>query len=50
MDPPDSQNPDHVTVQMDRATGVPTPTVKDGSHNAGVDEGWRTCYGGISRR
>ncbi len=37
----------HITIQMDRATGIPSPLVKDGSHRAGMDEGWRTCYGGI---
>ncbi|KPJ64737.1 hypothetical protein AMK68_00705 [candidate division KD3-62 bacterium DG_56] len=45
--PPGSHNPDHISISMDRATGIPTPEVKDGSHRVGMDEGWRSCYGGI---
>lgn len=37
----------HITIQMDRPTGVPSPLSKDLSHRASMDEGWRTCYGGI---
>lgn len=37
----------HITIQMDRNTGVPSPLVRDGSHRASMDEGWRCCYGGL---
>lgn len=45
--PAGSNNPDHITIQMDRPTAAPTPAAKDGSHRAGMDEGWRSCYGGL---
>jgi hypothetical protein len=46
-DPFSSNYANHITIQMDRNTGVPTPLAKDMSHRASMDEGWRTCYGGI---
>ncbi|MCC6485064.1 MAG: carboxypeptidase regulatory-like domain-containing protein [Armatimonadetes bacterium] len=45
--PPGSNNPDHIAIQMDRPTAIPSPAVKDGAHRAGMDEGWRSCYGGM---
>jgi hypothetical protein len=45
--PAGSNNPDHITIQKDRPTAAPTPAFKDGQHRAGMDEGWRSCYGGI---
>ncbi len=46
-EPPGSTNPDHITIAMDRATGIPTPAVRDRDHRVGMDEGWRSCYGGV---
>ncbi|MCL6628399.1 MAG: carboxypeptidase regulatory-like domain-containing protein [Armatimonadetes bacterium] len=45
--PPGSNNPNHIAISKDRNTGVPSPLTKDGSHRVGMDEGWRSCYGGI---
>lgn len=36
-----------ITIQMDRNTGVPNPFSRHLSHRASMDEGWRTCYGGL---
>lgn len=46
-DPRSSGYPNHVTIQMDRATGVPSPFSRHLSHRASMDRGWRTCYGGV---
>ena len=46
-DPYSSGYQNHITIQMDRNTGVPTPLTKDLAHRASMDEGWRTCYGGL---
>lgn len=45
--PPGSNNPDHIAMSMDRPTGIPTPLTMDGDHRIGMDEGWRSCYGGV---
>jgi|GEM_PF-1651953 len=37
----------HISISMDRPTGIPNPSVKDGAHRVGMDEGWRSCYGGL---
>lgn len=45
--PPDSSNPANISISKDRPTGLPSPLVQHGQHRVGMDEGWRTCYGGI---
>ena len=37
----------HITIEIDRNTGVPEPLSKHLSHRVSMDEGWRTCYGGV---
>ncbi|HUV04113.1 MAG TPA: carboxypeptidase regulatory-like domain-containing protein [Armatimonadota bacterium] len=45
--PPGFHNADHISIMKDKPSNAPTPLVKDGSHRVGMDEGWRSCYGGI---
>jgi len=45
--PPGANNPDHISISPDRTTGIPSPEQRHGSHRASMDEGWRSCYGGL---
>ena len=45
--PPGAAGPNHITIVKDKPEAAPTPLTKDGSHRVGMDEGWRSCYGGI---
>lgn len=46
-DPDLSGYANHITIEIDRDTGVPDPASRHLDHRASMDRGWRTCYGGL---